>query len=73
MSIQRTEAYFVMPTAGHAYRLEYSLDGGNWAPYGGNGQRALRSPHQDARSVSTRYLRLTILEGTPGLWEFRAY
>ena len=71
--IQRTEAYFVLPTAGHAYRLESSLDGETWQPYGGAAERALRSPHTDTRSVSARYLRLTVLEGTAGLWRFRVF
>jgi hypothetical protein len=34
--IRRTEAYFVKPTAGHAYHLEWSLDGSAWQPYGGH-------------------------------------
>ncbi|HEY8964839.1 MAG TPA: family 43 glycosylhydrolase, partial [Candidatus Methylacidiphilales bacterium] len=34
--IVRTEAYFVKPAAGHAYRLEWSLDGQDWQPYGGH-------------------------------------
>jgi len=68
-----TETYFVKPAAGHAYKLEASLDGRTWNPYGGHEQLALRSPHVDQKPVRARYLRLTILEGTPGLWEFRVY
>ena len=69
--IHRTEAYFVKPAAGHAYRLEWSLDGKTWQPYGGHEDAILRSPHRDEKSVRTRYLKLTILKGEPGLWEFR--
>jgi hypothetical protein len=33
----------------------------------------LRSPHVDKKAARARYLRLTILKGEPGLWEFRVY
>ncbi len=68
-----TEAYFVKPAAGHAYKLESSLDGRTWAPYGGHDEVILRSPHVDLKPAHVRYLRLTILKGEPGLWEFRVY
>lgn len=71
--IQRTEAYFVKPAAGHAYKLEWSLDGQNWQPYGGHDEVILRSPHRDEKTVRARYLKLTVLKGEPGLWEFRVY
>jgi len=68
-----TEAYFVKPAAGHAYKLESSLDGQSWTPYGGHEDVILRSPHVDLKPARARYLRLTILKGEPGLWEFRVY
>jgi hypothetical protein len=68
-----TEAYFVKPAAGHAYKLESSLDGKTWSTYGGHADVALRSPHVDKKAARVRYLRLTILQGEPGLWEFRVY
>jgi hypothetical protein len=71
--ITRTTAYFVKPAAGHAYKLESSLDGETWAPYGGHAEVVLRSPHADEKRARVRYLRLTILKGEPGLWEFRVY
>ena len=71
--IQRTEAYFVKPAVGHSYKLKWSLDGQTWQPYGGNDKVILRSPHCDAKPVRARYLKLTILHGEPGLWEFRVY
>ncbi|MGB8353062.1 MAG: family 43 glycosylhydrolase [Chthoniobacteraceae bacterium] len=71
--IKRTEAYFVKPTAGHAYKLEWSVDGQTWQPYGGHDDVIIQSPHVDTKAVLTRYLRLTILKGVPGLWEFRVY
>ncbi len=71
--IGRTLAYFVLPTFGHAYRLESSHDGNTWEPYGGHEQVVIQSPHEDIRSVHARYLKLTILKGAPGLWEFKVY
>ena len=71
--VQRTELYFVKPTAGHAYRLEASVDGRTWKPCGGHTDLQIRSPHTDQKIGRARYLRLTVLQGTPGLWEFRVY
>ena len=68
-----TEIYFVQPTHGHAYKLETSLDGETWQPYAEHAEVRVQSPHQDKKSVRARHLRLTILRGTPGVWEFRAY
>lgn len=73
LQIRRTEAYFVKPAAGHAYRLEWSLDGQTWQLYGGHDDVIRRSPHGDEKPVQARYLKLTILEGEPGLWELRVY
>jgi hypothetical protein len=71
--IRRTEAYFVKPAAGHAYRLEWSLDGQKWNLYGEHDDVVLCSPHRDEKSVRARYLKLTILKGEAGIWEFRVY
>jgi hypothetical protein len=72
-NIRRTEVYFVKPAAGHAYRLEWSLDSQSWQSYGGHDDIILRSPHCDKKSVRARYLKLTILKGESGLWELRVY
>lgn len=71
--ISRTEAYFVQPTHGHAYRIEISADGKTWQAFGGHADVRIQSPNRDEKRVRTRYLRVTILHGTPGLWEFRVY
>lgn len=68
-----TEAYFVQPTHGHAYKIEASLDGKVWQTYAEHADARIQSPHADKKSTRTRYLRLTILQGTPGLWELRVY
>lgn len=64
-------AYFVLPAHGHAYKIESSHDGKTWQPYAEHTDVRIQSPHQDKNSVRVRYLRLTILQGTPGFWEFR--
>ncbi len=71
--VERTELYFVKPTVGHAYKLEYSLDGETWQSYGGHEEVSIPSPHRDAKSVTARYFRVTILHGAAGLWEFKVY
>ena len=71
--IRRTEAYFVKPTAGQAYRIDWSLDGKHWHIYGEHDTVVICSPHRDEKSVRARYLKLSILKGHPGLWEFRVY
>lgn len=72
-NVFRTEAYFVQPTHGHAYRIESSEDGRQWRTFGGHADLRIQSPHRDGKKVRARYLRLTILEGTPGLWELRVF
>jgi hypothetical protein len=71
--IKRCESSFVKPTAGHAYRLEYSIDGKNWKGCGGHTEVLIQSPHIDTPAIKARYLKITILKGTPGLWEFKVY
>ncbi len=72
-AVSSTELYFVKPTWGHAYKLEYSIDGQSWLPYGGSEKLVIKSPHVDSRAVKARFLKCTILEGEPGIWEFKVY
>lgn len=71
--VARAELYFVKPTVGHAYRLESSTDGQKWKAVGGHEDLRIQSPHTDEKIGRARYLRVTFLQGTPGLWEFRVY
>jgi hypothetical protein len=71
--ITRTEAYFVTPTAGHLYRIESSKDGVHWKIYQPAAPLAIESPHVCTKKVSARFLRLYILKGAPGLWEFHVF
>lgn len=73
LSLKQSDVYFVQPTAGHAYRMAYSVDGERWQQCGGHAEVRIQSPHTDKLSVKARYLRLTVLQGTPGLWEWKVY
>jgi hypothetical protein len=72
-TIKRTEAYFVTPTLGHAYRIESSIDNQHWTIYEPVQPLTIESPHVSQSSVSARYLRVYIMKGTPGLWEFHVW
>lgn len=69
-SIKRSEVYFVRPTAGHAYVLEYSTDCKTWRPCGGHPHVVIQSPHTDNLNIKARYLRVKILNGVNGIWEW---
>jgi hypothetical protein len=72
-NIKRSEVYFVRPTAGHAYVLEYSTNGKTWKSCGGHQQVIVQSPHIDKLNIKARYLRVKILNGINGIWEWHIY
>ena len=72
-TIHQSELCFVRPTAGHAYRLEGSNDGVSWQECGGHPDVQKRSPHVDKVSKKFRFLRLTLLKGIAGVWEWRLW
>lgn len=65
--------YFVRPTAGHAYVLEYSTNGSTWKSCGGHPELVTQSPHTDNLNIKARYLRVKILSGVNGVWEWHIY
>ncbi|MFL5746179.1 MAG: family 43 glycosylhydrolase [Niastella sp.] len=71
--ITRSELYFVRPTAGHAYVLEYSKDGQTWMACGGHADIKMQSPHTDELNIHARYLRARITQGVKGVWEWNIY
>ncbi|OCX52262.1 glycosyl hydrolase family 43 [Mucilaginibacter sp. PPCGB 2223] len=73
VKISSSEVYFVRPTAGHSYLLEYSVDGKNWTPCGGRSEIQMVSPHTDKFDIKARYLRVKILNGIKGVWEWDIY
>jgi len=72
-SVNLSEVYFVRPAAGHAYLLETSLDGKSWQKSGGHSETKVQSPHIDKLRIKCRYLRIKILNGEPGIWEWHLY
>lgn len=73
VNIRKCKVYFVKPTAGHAYLLEYSIDGKFWKPCGGHSDVLIQSPHVDVLSVKAKFLKYVFLRGTPGIWEIDVY
>ncbi len=71
--VTRVEAYFSKPTAGHAYQLASSTDGSLWTACGGHADTRVQSPHVDSVALKARYLKLSILQGEAGLWEFNIF
>ncbi len=71
--VKRSEVYFVRPTAGHAYLLEGSTDGKTWKKCGGHEDAKMQSPHTDALKDKYRYLRIKLLQGEPGIWEWNIF
>jgi hypothetical protein len=72
-AVNRVEMAFVEPTLGHAWTLEKSTDGRTWEPCGEQKEIAIRSPHVVENIGMTRYLKVTITSGKPGLWEFKVF
>lgn len=71
--ITHSDIYFVRPTAGHAYSLEYSADGVTWQACGKHAQVVAQSPHTDKLKIKARYLKVKILKGINGIWEWNIY
>ena len=53
--------------------LKASIDGKNWQIVAEEKIRAFRSPHEAGMIGKCRFLRVHILEGTPGIWEMKFY
>lgn len=71
--VHRSEVAFVRPTESHMYLLEMSENGSTWTVCGGNAENKICSPYIDHIGKRARYLRLTILGGVQGIWEWHAY
>jgi hypothetical protein len=72
-AIRRTELSLYRPTLGHAYQLESSLDGREWMTVVRQAQAQIRSPQVEKVQTEARYLRLTFLQGHPGVWDMKVY
>jgi len=72
-TICRTELSLYRPTLGHAYQLESSPDGQQWTTVVCHTEPRIRSPQVDSMKIKARYVRLSFLEGHPGVWEMKVY
>lgn len=72
-SIGECQFFFTQPTEGHAWRLEKSADGKHWQTCAEEKSLQVRSPHVATGIGEARYLRLHILQGDAGLWEWKIY
>ena len=70
-NISQSEICFVRPTAGHSYILYGSKDGKKWKRCGEHLDIQKRSPHIDQLHHTYRYLRVNIIDGVKGIWEWR--
>ncbi len=71
--INRMDIFFVKPAYGHAFKVEKSNDGLNWTLVQQQDDQLVKSPQTVNGIGKTRYLKVTILKGTPGIWETKIY
>jgi hypothetical protein len=71
--VNSLELFFVKSTLGHNFRIEKSEDGLAWKTVDISESELIRSPEVIQKIGKTRFLRLTILSGAPGLWELKVY
>jgi len=71
--LKSCEVFFVLPTSGHAWVLERSLDGIKWDTCSVQREAAIRFPQIALKPGFARYLRVKILSGQPGIWEINIY
>lgn len=72
-NVGECQFYFTKPTEGHTWRLEKSVDGKHWQVCAEEKKLQARSPHVAVGIGEARYLRLHILRGDAGLWEWKIY
>ena len=71
--ISSCEIAFIFPTFGHTWKLEKSINGRKWEICSETKEKAIISPHIATEIGKTRYLKLYITEGIPGIWEIKVY
>lgn len=72
-NVGECQFYFTKPTEGHTWRLEKSVDGKHWQVCAEEKKLQARSPHVAKGIGEARYLRLHILRGDAGMWEWKIY
>lgn len=72
-NVGECQFYFTKPTEGHTWRLEKSVDGKHWQVCAEEKKLQAWSPHVAKGIGEARYLRLHILRGDAGMWEWKIY
>ncbi|SFK74281.1 F5/8 type C domain-containing protein [Porphyromonadaceae bacterium KH3CP3RA] len=73
IDVKQCDLSFTFPALGHVWIVEKSLDGNHWEVCGIQNEVVARSPHIITEIGETRYLRINIIKGNPGLWEIKVY
>lgn len=71
--VRSLELFFLKSTLGHSFKIEKSEDGQKWEAVMIPESQGIRSPEVINELGKTRFVKLTILSGTPGLWELKVY
>ncbi|MFV8325315.1 family 43 glycosylhydrolase [Flavobacterium sp. ZS1P14] len=71
--VKSLELFFLKSTLGHSFKIEKSDDGQEWKTVNIPVSQLIRSPEVINKIRKTRFLKLTILSGAPGLWEVKVY
>lgn len=71
--VKTLELYFLKSTLGHSFKIEKSEDGQKWETVNIPESQEIRSPEVINKIGKTRFLKLTILSGSPGVWELKVY
>jgi hypothetical protein len=71
--VKTLELFFVKSTLGHSFKIEKSDDGQKWEAVNIPASKEIRSPEVINKIGKTRFIKLTILSGAPGLWEVKVY
>ena len=71
IDVKQCDLSFTFPALGHVWIVEKSLDGNHWEVCGIQNEVVARSPHIITEIGETRYLRINIIKGNPGLWKLK--
>lgn len=71
--IKRIEIVFEDADKGHAYIIEFSIEGSLWYPCGGLKEAVAQSPHVQALDIRAKYLRVRATQGNPELQDVKVY
>lgn len=71
--VKALELFFLKSTLGHSFKVEKSEDGQKWETVNIPVSKEICSPEVIHKIGKTRFLKLSILSGAPGLWELKVY